>query len=307
LLLLTAAGFAAVTGAAAIAAAIMSTGGKLGRLDVPALEGRWRRIGTAAFGVGCLLVAVLLIWPADFRVVHLSLMSNHPRWGDAGPCPARISFTGSIEAEGGGTVSYTIQVLDADQHSLGTSKPQKVRFSRSGFALINKSTSRDVGYTFRLTRSQIPTEKGGPYAVIDVGSPRVAAKIRTESVAPYSFTCAPQGQIVSPSSGETVGPDIVARGRLANIPQGRHVWVFVRDMNLLYPQGREVRPTEGGWSLPFRQRSKSQVVSLDLYLLDERGHRFIQRRLRHGTFGGIGKIEGEAVRLDSVEALRVLK
>lgn len=94
----------------------------------------------------------------------------------------------------------------------------------------------------------------------------------------------PVGQVVSPSSGEIVGPDIEARGILAGIPESQHVWLVVRDGNLLYPQDSEVTPPDGEWSLRFHQGGRTGVISLELYRMDDEGNSFITNRLEAGNY-----------------------
>lgn len=114
----------------------------------------------------------------------------------------------------------------------------------------------------------------------------------------------PKGQIVSPARGDSVGRDIEARGILANIPKKQHVWVVVRDGNLLYPQDSEVTPPDGPWSLSFHQGGVTKSISLELYRMSDEGNRFIHDRLHAGDFSGISRIPS-AERLDAVGNLRV--
>jgi hypothetical protein len=114
----------------------------------------------------------------------------------------------------------------------------------------------------------------------------------------------PTGQIISPASGDEVGHEIEARGVLADISEEQHVWVVVRDGNLLYPQDTEITPSDGEWSLIFRQGGVSESISLELYLMGAEGSRFINKRLAAGDFSGVPNIPG-AVRLDAVENLRI--
>jgi hypothetical protein len=114
----------------------------------------------------------------------------------------------------------------------------------------------------------------------------------------------PEGRIVTPASGERVGRDIEARGVLADIPEDQHVWLAVRDGNLLYPQASEVTPPDGEWSLSFHQGGETKVISLELYLMGDDGNRFLTDRFKARDFSGISRIPG-AVRLDAVENLRI--
>ena len=124
------------------------------------------------------------------------------------------------------------------------------------------------------------------------------------STTPAPALSEPKGQIVSPASGDAVERDIVARGILANIPEDQHVWVVVRDGNLLYPQGSEVTPPDGEWSLRFHQGGVAKMVSLELYRMGDEGHRFIAERADAKDFSGIPRIPG-AKRLDVAENLRI--
>lgn len=114
----------------------------------------------------------------------------------------------------------------------------------------------------------------------------------------------PTGQIVSPASGESVRRDIDARGILADIPKNQHVWLVVRDGNLLYPQDSEVTPPDGEWSLRFHQGGTTRVISLELYRMNDEGNSFITARFKAGNYSGISRIPG-AQRLDVAENLRI--
>lgn len=114
----------------------------------------------------------------------------------------------------------------------------------------------------------------------------------------------PTGMIVSPVSGETVGRDIDARGVLASIPGDQHVWLVVRDGNRLYPQDTEIVPTEGEWSLRFRQGGRSKVIALELFRMTDEGDAFIRRRIESRDFSGITGLPGAKL-LDVVENLRI--
>jgi hypothetical protein len=114
----------------------------------------------------------------------------------------------------------------------------------------------------------------------------------------------PTGEIDAPAPGDPVDRNIVARGTLANIPEGQHVWVIVRDGNLLYPKGPEVTPPDGDWSLRLYQGGTSEVVSLELYRMGDEGHRRITGRLDKSDFSGIERIPG-AERLDVAENLHI--
>lgn len=114
----------------------------------------------------------------------------------------------------------------------------------------------------------------------------------------------PTGQIVSPASGESVERDIEARGILAGIPENQHVWLVVRDGNLLYPQDSEVTPPDGEWSLRFHQGGSTELISLELYRMNDAGNSLITRRFEAGNYSGISRIPG-AQRLDVVENLRI--
>jgi hypothetical protein len=114
----------------------------------------------------------------------------------------------------------------------------------------------------------------------------------------------PTGRILSPASGDLVGRDIEARGILAHIPDDQHVWLVVRDGNVLFPQGSEVTPPDGEWSLGFHQSGVTKSISLELYRMADEGDRFINHRFSTGNFSGISRIPG-AVRLDVVENLRI--
>jgi hypothetical protein len=114
----------------------------------------------------------------------------------------------------------------------------------------------------------------------------------------------PVGQIVAPASGDSVGRDIDVRGVLGDIPEDQHVWLVVRDGNLLYPQDSEITPPDGEWSLRFHQGGKTKSISLELYRMDDESHRLIRERFDVGNFSGISRIPG-AVRLDVVENLRI--
>jgi hypothetical protein len=119
-----------------------------------------------------------------------------------------------------------------------------------------------------------------------------------------SASAEPMGQIVSPASGEFVGRNIDARGILADIPENQHVWLVVRDGNLLYPQDSEVTPSEGEWSLRFHQGGTTKVISLELYRMNDEGNSFIAARFKASNYSGISQIPG-ARRLDIVENLRI--
>jgi len=114
----------------------------------------------------------------------------------------------------------------------------------------------------------------------------------------------PTGQIVSPASGESVGRDIDARGILANIPENQHVWLVVRDGNLLYPQDSEVTPPDGEWSLRFHQSGRTELISLELYRMNDGGNSFITGRFKARNYSGISQIPG-AQRLDVAENLHI--
>jgi hypothetical protein len=115
---------------------------------------------------------------------------------------------------------------------------------------------------------------------------------------------APVGEIISPVSGEVVGPKIEARGVLDDVPADEHVWLMVRDGNRLYPQDSEVTPPDGNWSLEFLQAGTGTVISLELYRMGEEGNDLINARLAAGDFSGMTRIPG-AVRLAAVENLRL--
>jgi hypothetical protein len=114
----------------------------------------------------------------------------------------------------------------------------------------------------------------------------------------------PTGDIVSPASGDLVSRDIEVRGVLADIAEDQHVWLVVRDGNRLYPQDSEVTPSDGEWSLNFRQEGVTKSISLELYQMGDEGNRFINDRFAAGNFSGIARIPG-AERLDVVENLRI--
>jgi hypothetical protein len=114
----------------------------------------------------------------------------------------------------------------------------------------------------------------------------------------------PTGQIISPTSGEAVNPDIEARGMLANVPEDEHVWLVVRDGNLLYPQDTPITPADGEWSLSFHQGGETKVISLELYRMGDEGHELITGWFDAGDFSGISRIPG-AERLDTIENLRI--
>jgi hypothetical protein len=127
-----------------------------------------------------------------------------------------------------------------------------------------------------------------------------------ESPTPAATSTAaePTGQIVSPASGDSVGRDIEARGVLADIPEDQHVWLAVRDGNLLYPQDSEVTPPDGQWSLRFHQGGVTKSISLELYRMGDQGNLLIKDRFKAGDFSGMSGIPG-AERLDAVENLRI--
>jgi hypothetical protein len=114
----------------------------------------------------------------------------------------------------------------------------------------------------------------------------------------------PTGQIISPASGESVARNVEVRGVLDHVPDDQHVWVIVRDGNLLYPQGSEVTPRDGPWSHKLRQGGTTKSISLELYRMTHEGDKFINDRLSAGEFGGISSIPG-AKRLDVVENVRI--
>jgi len=114
----------------------------------------------------------------------------------------------------------------------------------------------------------------------------------------------PSGQIVSPASGQVVERDIEARGVLENIPNDDHVWLVVRDGNLLYPQESEIGPPDGEWSLHFHQGGTSRTISLELYRVNDEGNAFISNRLEEEDFSGMSRIPG-AVRLDVAENVQI--
>jgi hypothetical protein len=112
------------------------------------------------------------------------------------------------------------------------------------------------------------------------------------------------GQIVLPASGDSVPRYISARGTLSNVPGDEHVWLAVRDGDLLFPQRSELLAADGRWRLDFRQGGASPTIGLDLVLMGEEAHRFVEDRLRMGNYGGIPRIPGQTI-LDSVENLRL--
>ena len=114
----------------------------------------------------------------------------------------------------------------------------------------------------------------------------------------------PTGQILSPVSGESIGRDIEARGILAGIPENQHVWLVVRDGNLLFPQDSEVTPPDGEWSLRFHQGGRTRVISLELYRMNDQGNSFITTRFEAGNYSGISRIPS-AQRLDAVENVQI--
>jgi hypothetical protein len=114
----------------------------------------------------------------------------------------------------------------------------------------------------------------------------------------------PTGQIVSPGSGDSVARDITARGTLADIPDNGHVWLAVHDGNLLFPQDSEIPTANGKWMLQFHQGGKTPEIGLELLLMGDEGHKFIEDRFAKENFGGISKIPG-AERLDFVENLHL--
>jgi hypothetical protein len=114
----------------------------------------------------------------------------------------------------------------------------------------------------------------------------------------------PTGHLLSPAAGARVTRNIVASGTLAGVGEDQHVWLVVRDGNLLYPQVSEVAHPDQEWSLRFRHGGVTPVVSVELYVMGEVGHRFIVRRLRRGNFGGVPRIPGASL-LDRSENVRV--
>jgi hypothetical protein len=126
----------------------------------------------------------------------------------------------------------------------------------------------------------------------------------SDSTPPPSIQEQPSGQITSPASGERVTRQIDARGTLVNIPEDQHVWLVVRDGNLLYPQGSPLESADGKWSLSFNQAGASTVISLELYLMTDEGHQLLSDRLREKEFGGIPRIPG-ATRLDVADNVQI--
>jgi hypothetical protein len=161
----------------------------------------------------------------------------------------------------------------------------------------------DTGHRF-ITTHQAAGTFSGISRIPGATRLDVVENLRIRGLDPIVRSPKPTGQILSPASGDRVPRDIEARGTLAHIREGQHVWVVVRDGNLLYPQGSEVTPSDGEWSLAFHQGGVTNVISVELYLMGTKGHQFIIQRLDAGDFSGISRIPG-ATRLDVAVNLRV--
>jgi hypothetical protein len=98
-------------------------------------------------------------------------------------------------------------------------------------------------------------EASGANSCSALASPASGATIRARDLI---------GLIVSPRPGESV-ERVDVRGTLANIPEEQHVWVLVRDGNLLYPHEPEVTPREGEWSLRINHGGDNTLISLELW------------------------------------------
>jgi hypothetical protein len=113
----------------------------------------------------------------------------------------------------------------------------------------------------------------------------------------------PTGAIESPRPGESVARVFDAHGKVANIPDDEHVWVFVRDGNRLYPHG-EVPRGEAEWSVRVNQGGQSEVIALELWRVDVDSDGKI--RITQAAGGGVppAEIPG-ADRLAVAENLRI--
>lgn len=143
---------------------------------------------------------------------------------------------------------------------------------------------------------------------IVVGASQLASDEKGEPVAPAARetdATEPTGRIIFPASGDAISREITARGTLSGVRDDQHVWIVVRDGNLVFPQSSEIPASGGEWKLEFRHAGRTPTIGLELLLMGEKGHRFIEDRLAAREFSGVSKIPG-AERLDFVENLRVM-
>ena len=118
------------------------------------------------------------------------------------------------------------------------------------------------------------------------------------------------GEILSPRPREVVGRSFKVGGRLANIPEGYHVWLVVEIENLLWPKEPEIPSSDRRWSRKVVEGGNPPggIFSLSLQQVPPKGQRFVLDWLRHGSrtgdYPGLDSIPG-AIRLDIVEDLRL--
>jgi hypothetical protein len=112
------------------------------------------------------------------------------------------------------------------------------------------------------------------------------------------------GRIRSPERGQRIGPRFRVEGDLSMIPRGHHVWLAIRDGELLFPSEPEIAAQDGRFTAELTlARIPERPFSLVLALVDARGQRAIEYWLLQGGLGegypGFAVIPG-CKRLDAV-------
>jgi Carbohydrate binding domain (family 11) len=116
------------------------------------------------------------------------------------------------------------------------------------------------------------------------------------------------GEILSPQNGEQLELQYRASGTLADIPDDRHIWLFVRVDNVLYARKPEISRSDQTWSVTIAEEGREslrpdQRFALVLLMVDSAGHKQIESSLQEDNSSkALEDIPGRA-QLDSVEDL----
>jgi hypothetical protein len=74
----------------------------------------------------------------------------------------------------------------------------------------------------------------------------------------------PDGEVLSPETGEQLAPSFTAHGRLDHIPESEHVWVAVQRGDLLFPKEPEIPRGDRAWVHEFQEGEAAEVAGDDI-------------------------------------------